>query len=71
MAGLLWMSLFLVLWIATPFLGEGVVVFREFPGRVLISLPYTYSTFVGVSAILFIGFVVARRCGKTGRFSTS
>ncbi len=69
MAGLLWMSLFLGLWIATPFLGEGVVVFREFPGRVLISLPYTYSTFAGASALLFIGFVVARRCGKAGRFS--
>lgn len=70
MVGLLWMSLFLGLWIATPFLGEGVVVFREFPGRVLISLPYTYSIFVGVSAILFIGFVVARRHGKAVRYST-
>ncbi len=68
MAGLLWMSLFLGLWIVTPFLGEGVVVFREFPGRVLISLPYLYSTFVVVSAILFIGYCVAQCCGKTGQF---
>jgi hypothetical protein len=47
----------------------GVVVFREFHGRVLISLPCTYSTFAGVSAILFIGFVVSRRYGKAWQYS--
>ena len=66
--GLLWMSAFLGLWILTPFLGEGVVVFREFPDRVLISLPYTFSAFAGTSAVLFVAFCVAHRQGNSGRF---
>ena len=70
MVGLLWMSVFLGLWIGTPFLGEGVIVFREFPGRVLISLPYEFSLFAGLSAVLFIAFSVAQYRGNAGRFST-
>jgi hypothetical protein len=69
MGGLLWMFVFLGLWIGTPFLGEGVIVFREFPGRVLISLPYEFSVFAGLSAVLFIAFSVAQYRGNAGRFS--
>ena len=66
--GLMWMSVFLGLWIMTPFLGEGVIVFREFPGRVLISLPYTFSAFAVASVALFIVFCVFECRGNPGRF---
>ena len=70
MVGLLWMSVFLGLWIGTPFLGEGIIVFREFPGRVLISLPYAFSVFAGLGAVVFVAFSVAQYRGNAGRFST-
>jgi len=68
MAGLLWMVAFLGIWMVTPFMGEGVVAFREFPGRVLISLPYLFSAFAVMGAVLFIGFSAAQHRGSAGRF---
>lgn len=69
MAGPVWMLAFLAVWIMTPFVGERVVVFREFPGRVLVSLPYAFAVFAAVGMALVAGFNLARRRGKAGRYA--
>ncbi len=69
MVGFLWMFTFLGIWVLTPFLGEEIVVFREFPGRVLISLPYRFSVFAGISVVLFLAFCYVQYRGRAGRFN--
>lgn len=66
LANIVWSALFLGVWLGTSLIGQGVVIFREYPDRLLVALPYAYAALGLVGAAFFILYTRGRRAGSGG-----